>query len=33
VLFIPAYPGWGAPVTAQQGIPGIRNFGYTIKPN
>ena len=33
VLVVPAYPGFGAPVTAQQGVPGIHNFGYTIVPN
>jgi hypothetical protein len=33
VLLVPAYPGFGAPVTAQKGVPGIRNFGYTIVPN
>ena len=33
ILLVPAYPGFGAPVTAQQGVPGIQNFGYTIAPN
>jgi len=33
VLLVPAYPGFGAPVTAQKGVPGINNFGYTIVPN
>jgi hypothetical protein len=33
VLLVPAYPGFGAPVTAQKGVPGILNFGYTIAPN
>ena len=33
VLLVPAYPGFGSPVTAQQGVPGIRNFGYTVVPN
>jgi hypothetical protein len=33
VLLVPAYPGFGAPVTAQKGVPGIHNFGYTILPN
>lgn len=33
VLLVPAYPGFGAPVTAQKGLPGILNFGYTIAPN
>ena len=33
VLLVPAYPGFGAPVTAQQGVPGIQHFGYTIVPN
>lgn len=33
VLLVPAYPGFGAPVTAQRGVPGIKNFGYTIVPN
>jgi hypothetical protein len=33
VLLVPAYPGFGAPVTAQKGVPGIHNFGYTIVPN
>jgi hypothetical protein len=32
VLLVPAYPGFGAPVTAQKGVPGIHNFGYTIAP-
>jgi hypothetical protein len=32
VLLVPAYPGFGAPVTAQKGVPGIHNFGYTIVP-
>jgi hypothetical protein len=33
VLLVPAYPGFGAPVTAQKGVPGIQNFGYTIVSN
>ena len=33
LLLVPAYPGFGAPVTAQKGVPGIRNFGYTIVHN
>ncbi|HEX6567484.1 MAG TPA: hypothetical protein VF020_24545 [Chthoniobacterales bacterium] len=33
VLLVPAYPGFGAPVTAQQGVPGIKHFGYTIVSN
>jgi hypothetical protein len=33
VLLVPAYPGFGAPVTAKKGVPGIQNFGYTIAPN
>jgi hypothetical protein len=33
VLLVPAYPGFGAPVTAQKGVPRIHNFGYTIVPN
>lgn len=33
LLLVPAYPGFGAPVTAQQGIPGVHHFGYTIVPN
>jgi hypothetical protein len=33
VLLVPAYPGFGTPVTAQRGIPGVHNFGYTIVPN
>jgi hypothetical protein len=32
-LLVPAYPGFGAPVTAQKGIPGVHHFGYTIVPN
>ena len=30
VLVVPAYPGFGAAVTAQKGVPGVRHFGYTI---
>jgi hypothetical protein len=30
VLVVPAYPGFGAPVTAQRGVPGVSNFRYTI---
>jgi len=30
VLLVPAYPGFGAAVTAEEGVPGVRNFGYTI---
>jgi hypothetical protein len=33
LLLVPAYPGFGAPVTAQKGVPGIQNFGYTIVSN
>ena len=33
VLVVPAYPGFGAPVTAHQGVPSVRNFGYTIVSN
>jgi hypothetical protein len=33
VLLVPAYPGFGAPVTAQKGVPRIHNFGYTIVPD
>jgi hypothetical protein len=30
VLVVPAYPGFGAPVTAQKGVPRVHNFAYTI---
>ena len=30
VLVVPAYLGFGAAVTAEKGVPGVRNFGYTI---
>jgi hypothetical protein len=33
VLLVPAYPGFGAPVTAQKGVPGVQDFSYTIAPN
>ena len=33
VLLVPPYPGFGAPVTAQRGVPGIKHFGYTIVSN
>jgi hypothetical protein len=33
VLVVRAYPGFGAAVTAEQGVPGVRNFGYTIVSN
>jgi hypothetical protein len=33
VLVLPAYPGFGAPVTAQKGVPGVSNFAYTIVSN
>src|SRR3977135_2376146 len=32
-LVVPAYPGFGAPVTAQRGVPGVSNFRYTIGSN
>jgi hypothetical protein len=33
VLLVPAYPGFGAPVTAQGGVPGVSNFRYRIVSN
>ena len=33
VLVVRAYPGFGAPVTAEKGVPGVRNFRYTIVSN
>jgi hypothetical protein len=33
VMLVPAYPGFGAPVTAQKGTPGVHNFSYTIAAN
>jgi hypothetical protein len=30
VLVVPAYPGFGAAVTAEEGVPGVRTFTYTI---
>jgi hypothetical protein len=33
LLVVPAYPSFGARVTAQKGVPGILNFGYTIVSN
>jgi hypothetical protein len=33
LLVVPAYPGFGAAVTAEKGVPGVRNFGYTIVSN
>jgi hypothetical protein len=33
VMVVPAYPGFGAATTAEKGVPGVRNFGYTIVSN
>ena len=30
VMVVPAYLGFGAAVTAEEGVPGVRTFTYTI---
>jgi hypothetical protein len=33
VLLVPAYPGFGAAVTAQKGVPGLKQFAYSAVSN